>query len=133
MANFITPREAAELVKDASTMALGGFGSYCGPDALLRTPSITYPARDANPPWRPAFSCPPVRIADFWPEATFRDAFRWHLGQNRRLRSCKPLISGQKDLSGAISMTISGENIASARADRRFLAGPLFGFGQFSA
>lgn len=35
MANFITPREAAELVKDASTMALGGFGSYCGPDALL--------------------------------------------------------------------------------------------------
>ncbi len=35
MANIITPREAAELVKDASTMALGGFGSYCGPDALL--------------------------------------------------------------------------------------------------
>lgn len=35
MARFITPKEAAGLVKDGATVALGGFGSYCGPDALL--------------------------------------------------------------------------------------------------
>lgn len=35
MAKFITPQEAAALVKDGDTVALGGFGSYCGPDALL--------------------------------------------------------------------------------------------------
>jgi len=50
----------------------------CGPDALLRTPSITYPARDANPPWRPAFSCPPVRTAGFW-RALFSDSVSFPL------------------------------------------------------
>lgn len=35
MAKFITPQEAALLVQDHSALALGGFGAYCGPDALL--------------------------------------------------------------------------------------------------
>lgn len=35
MVKFITPEQAAELVQDGCTAALGGFGSYCGPDALL--------------------------------------------------------------------------------------------------
>lgn len=35
MSKFITPQQAASLVKDGSTVALGGFGAYCGPDALL--------------------------------------------------------------------------------------------------
>lgn len=35
MARFITPKEAAGLVKDGATAALGGFGAHCGPDALL--------------------------------------------------------------------------------------------------
>ncbi len=35
MVKFITPEQAAELVKDGATAALGGFGAYCGPDALL--------------------------------------------------------------------------------------------------
>jgi len=35
MVKFITPREAADLIRDRDTLALGGFGSYCGPDALL--------------------------------------------------------------------------------------------------
>ena len=35
MANFITAAQAAQLVKDGDTVAFGGFGAYCGPDALL--------------------------------------------------------------------------------------------------
>lgn len=35
MAKFITAQEAVALVKDGATVALGGFGAYCGPDALL--------------------------------------------------------------------------------------------------
>ncbi|WP_209343291.1 CoA-transferase [Flavonifractor sp. AGMB03687] len=35
MARLITPREAADLVQDGAVLALGGFGAYCGPDALL--------------------------------------------------------------------------------------------------
>ena len=35
MATFITPQQAAALVKDNANVALGGFGAYCGPDALL--------------------------------------------------------------------------------------------------
>lgn len=35
MKKVITAREAVELIRDGSTLALGGFGSYCGPDALL--------------------------------------------------------------------------------------------------
>lgn len=35
MIKVITPNEAAGLVQDCTTLALGGFGSYCGPDALL--------------------------------------------------------------------------------------------------
>lgn len=35
MKKLITPREAVEFIADGATVALGGFGSYCGPDALL--------------------------------------------------------------------------------------------------
>ena len=35
MAKFVTANEAAELIDNGSTIAIGGFGSYCGPDALL--------------------------------------------------------------------------------------------------
>lgn len=35
MKKIITPREAANLIQDGAILALGGFGSYCGPDALL--------------------------------------------------------------------------------------------------
>ncbi len=35
MIKFITPEQAAELVRDGATAAIGGFGAYCGPDALL--------------------------------------------------------------------------------------------------
>lgn len=42
MANFITPQQAAELVRDGVTVALGGFGAYCGPDALLEALSARF-------------------------------------------------------------------------------------------
>lgn len=35
MVRFITADEAALLVQDNSTVAFGGFGAYCGPDALM--------------------------------------------------------------------------------------------------
>lgn len=35
MVKFITPQEAAGLVKDGDTLALGGFGAHGAPDALL--------------------------------------------------------------------------------------------------
>lgn len=35
MAKIITPREAAEMVRDHASIAFGGFGAYCGPDALF--------------------------------------------------------------------------------------------------
>lgn len=35
MMKIISTQEAAALVRDHATLALGGFGSYCGPDALL--------------------------------------------------------------------------------------------------
>lgn len=35
MVKFISAAEAAELVHDHDTVAFGGFGAYCGPDALL--------------------------------------------------------------------------------------------------
>ncbi len=35
MVKFITPQEAASLIQDHAVLALGGFGAYCGPDALL--------------------------------------------------------------------------------------------------
>lgn len=35
MAKQITLTEAAQLVKDGSTVAFGGFSAYCGPDALM--------------------------------------------------------------------------------------------------
>lgn len=35
MAKFITPAEAAALVEDNAVIAFGGFGAYCGPDALF--------------------------------------------------------------------------------------------------
>jgi len=35
MVKFITPQQAAALIPDGATVALGGFGAYCGPDALL--------------------------------------------------------------------------------------------------
>ena len=34
MVKLITPQEAVALIQDHSTLALGGFGAYCGPDAL---------------------------------------------------------------------------------------------------
>ena len=36
MAKLISAREAAALVRDKSVLAVGGFGAYCGPDALLQ-------------------------------------------------------------------------------------------------
>lgn len=42
MAKFITPQEAALLVQDHSALALGGFGAYCGPDALLEALSVRF-------------------------------------------------------------------------------------------
>lgn len=42
MVNFITAQQAAELVRDGATVALGGFGSYCGPDALLEALSARF-------------------------------------------------------------------------------------------
>ena len=35
MKEILTPREAVEFIRDGAALALGGFGSYCGPDALL--------------------------------------------------------------------------------------------------
>lgn len=35
MVNFITAAQAADLVRSGDTVAFGGFGAYCGPDALL--------------------------------------------------------------------------------------------------
>jgi len=35
MKKFITAAEAACLVRDGDTLALGGFGAYCGPDGLM--------------------------------------------------------------------------------------------------
>ena len=35
MAKIISAREAVTLIPDGAAVALGGFGSYCGPDALL--------------------------------------------------------------------------------------------------
>ena len=35
MVKIITPQEAAQLVADGDTIALGGFGAHCAPDALL--------------------------------------------------------------------------------------------------
>ena len=35
MVKILTPREAVELIRDNGVLALGGFGAYCGPDALL--------------------------------------------------------------------------------------------------
>ena len=35
MAKIISAREAVALIPDGAAVALGGFGSYCGPDALL--------------------------------------------------------------------------------------------------
>ena len=35
MVKIITPAEAADLVKNGDTLALGGFGAYCSPEALL--------------------------------------------------------------------------------------------------
>lgn len=35
MVKIITPQEAAQLVADGDTLALGGFGAHCAPDALF--------------------------------------------------------------------------------------------------
>lgn len=35
MVKIITPTEAVAMVKDGDTLALGGFGAYCSPEALL--------------------------------------------------------------------------------------------------
>lgn len=35
MVRMITAKEAVEMIPDGATVALGGFGAYCGPDALL--------------------------------------------------------------------------------------------------
>ena len=42
MVKLITPQEAADLVKDGDTLALGGFGAHCAPDALLEALSQRY-------------------------------------------------------------------------------------------
>lgn len=36
MTEFITARDAAELLQDGQTVVVGGFGAYCCPDALLK-------------------------------------------------------------------------------------------------
>lgn len=36
MAQFISAQEALAQIKDGQTVAVGGFGAYCGPDALLK-------------------------------------------------------------------------------------------------
>lgn len=42
MPQFITPGQAAQLVKDGAMIALGGFGSHNGPDALLQALADRY-------------------------------------------------------------------------------------------
>lgn len=42
MVQMITPQQAAARIPDGATLALGGFGSYCGPDALLDALSQRY-------------------------------------------------------------------------------------------
>lgn len=42
MAHMITAQEAAALIPDGATVALGGFGAYCGPDALLEAVARRY-------------------------------------------------------------------------------------------
>lgn len=42
MAQVITAQQAVELIQDGATVALGGFGSYCGPDALLDALACRY-------------------------------------------------------------------------------------------
>lgn len=42
MRKVLTPREAVDLICDGATLALGGFGAYCGPDALLEALSRRY-------------------------------------------------------------------------------------------
>ena len=42
MAKLIKPQQAADLIQDGATLALGGFGSYCGPDALLEALSSRF-------------------------------------------------------------------------------------------
>lgn len=42
MSQFITPQEAVALVKDGAVLALGGFGSHNGPDALLAALADSY-------------------------------------------------------------------------------------------
>lgn len=42
MRQVLTPREAVNLICDGATLALGGFGAYCGPDALLEALSQRY-------------------------------------------------------------------------------------------
>jgi propionate CoA-transferase len=42
MAKFISPQEASALIQDGATVALGGFGAYCGPDALLAALSARF-------------------------------------------------------------------------------------------
>lgn len=44
MAKFITAKEAASLIRDGQTVALGGFGAYCGPDGLLNALAQSYKA-----------------------------------------------------------------------------------------
>jgi len=42
MVKFITAKEAADLVKDHDTLAVGGFGAYGGPDGLLAALGARY-------------------------------------------------------------------------------------------
>lgn len=42
MGKVITPEEAAALIADNATVAIGGFGSYCGPDELLQAVADRY-------------------------------------------------------------------------------------------
>lgn len=44
MVKFITAAEAAALIQDGQTVALGGFGAYCGPDGLLNALAEAYKA-----------------------------------------------------------------------------------------
>lgn len=48
MAKIITPREAAALIRDGMTVAVGGFGAYCAPDELLDAVARRY-AEEGHP------------------------------------------------------------------------------------
>lgn len=48
MMKVITPQQAAQLVTDRATVALGGFGAHCAPDALLEALAQRY-KEDGHP------------------------------------------------------------------------------------